>query len=269
MLSDDSDWGYGAAQAFIDAHVGRAGGDASDIINAHDTEGAERTYGFSLAALLDGTLSAETLLRRLDEMGARVVYLVAQPTAQEKIYSTMHRSGVMRGAGYAWITAWVDEDSMRDIETGEVSHDAIRGAEGVIGMLESYNDDAPLHQAFRERFIAVADSDGCHAPGSYCDVDDGDRTMASSGYSMGQAEAMLLTLKAYDANDNYRDAAFRADPEALYQAMKALGTRPGYDGVSGSVVLDASGDRLGTYDVFNLQLSTARRARERRLHLPR
>ena len=46
--------------------------------------------------------------------------------------------------------------------------------------------------------------------------------------------------------------------------MKALGTRPGYDGVSGSVVLDASGDRLGTYDVFNLQLSTARRARERR-----
>ena len=116
---------------------------------------------------------------------------------------------------------------------------------------------------FRAKYAGVADLAGC----SDTDVLRRRRRWRrrqSPGYAMGMAESMLLVLKAYDDNGNYMDASFRQDPDRLYWTMKQISQSPGYDGVSGKVILDDNGDRLGSFQIKNFQVTTSRRARQLR-----
>jgi len=271
VLHDDSVWSTGAAKAFIAQHEGSDNGRPGTVINKDDTcpeessQPCSRTMGFNGAALCDGTIDPMELLRRLDKVyKARVVYMLANPCSQEKLWSAIGKNDMMR-LGYGWINGWITESAMRSQVTGEVSPDAVRGSEGAIGMLESYQ--APpqdLHEMFRAKYAGVADLAGCSDTRTYCDVDDGGADVMSPGYAMGMAESMLLVLKAYDDNGNYMDASFRQDPDRLYRTMKQISQSPGYDGVSGKVILDDNGDRLGSFQIKNFQVTTSRRARQLR-----
>ena len=77
----------------------------------------------------------------------------------------------------------------------------------------------------------------------------------------GRAETVVLVAKALDARNNYMSPSFVSDPNALYAEMKQLG-QSGYNSLSGRLLLDQSGDRLGFFDVMNLQVTNSRRLAE-------
>ena len=257
VVHDDSLWASEGAAAFVAEHEARAG---VPILNG-DVDGTMRGFavdGFTKAA-------AKAMLQSLERLDAKIVYIVAQPQLQSLIWSTIYEENLLSGEGYAWITAWPSENAFNHADSGALDANAVRGAEGAIGVLESNGEGTALYADYQARWLAASSMSGCDAdaaPQTYCDAD-GSATEPPAGYSMQMVESVVLLAKALDTN--VRDASFRSDPDAIYAALNELGAA-GYIGPSGSVQLssDAS-DRLGHFDVRNMQVSVAssRRLEER------
>lgn len=162
VLAEDSEWGRSAASNFIAAHTSREGGRPEDILNRDDPS----TLAFDpldFDPSVDGETqlqAARRLLERLDARRARIVYLVATPATQERIFAASARYGLLRGAGYAWMLAWVSEDALRGRD-GRPSAQAIEGSEGAIGLRESSDDSSVEYQDYHARWRAHSEEEGC------------------------------------------------------------------------------------------------------------
>ena len=206
---------------------------------------------------------AKALLEKLVEIDARIVYLVAKPAIQERIFAAISKYKLLYGGGYGWMLAWASEEAMLRAD-GTPSPDAIDGARGAIGLLESFDEDSELYAQYQRLWLQHASTAGCVTPRpasyqgkgtSYCDAD-GDAAGLPASYSVGMIEGVLALARVFDADNNYMDAAFRSDPERIYAAVRAQGLE-GYQGISGRVVLDQYADRLGFFRVMNMQLQQA------------
>lgn len=141
VIHDDSVWATEAAHAFIKQHTGRKGGSTADIVNAGD----EISQGFAVAEFDNETIDIVGLLRRLEELDAKVVYMVAQPRVQRAIWAASYESGHVYGEGYAWITAWPSEDAFLN-EDGTVASAAQQWAHMWRGACEmAHVEVSPLH----------------------------------------------------------------------------------------------------------------------------
>ena len=247
VVSDDSSWAVEAAQAFVNAHV-TSEDPSRVIINMGDTV----TQGISTSAFDDESIDVEAILRRLQSLDAHVVYLVTQPRISERIFSAVYDTGLLYGQGYAWIVAWLSEDFLRSPD-GSISASAVRGAEGVLGLIESNGAGTPMHEQYRSYWLPRSSVEGCSSTTAYCDGD-GSPTGSPPGYSVGAIDSIIIAARALSTN--LRDVGFRSNPDAVYAAIKNLGST---EGVSGQVTLDASADRLGNFEVRNMQISAARR----------
>lgn len=92
----------------------------------------------------------------------------------------------------------------------------------------------------------------------FCDAD-ADATTLSS-YTAESADAVLVFARAMQAVIQDGGSLDWRSPAALYNAMLGLDAKAG---VSGNIVLDAEGDRAGSFELLNLQLmsGTAETAR--------
>ena len=257
VVHDDSTWAVSAAAAFAAPLVA----DGGLVLN----DGDEVTQGISVSewdASPDDDAMPEAVLRQLEALNVRIVYLCVQPRMQERIFAVSYRQQRMHGLGYGWLLGWVSDNALlkcRPEPLGcEVSPDAVRGMEGALGLLESVGEGTDLYRAYNERWLQASAPRGCTQPSPYCDVD-GSLTEAPASYSMFMVEAMLTVVRALHLNDNYRDASFLRSPDRLYAAIQQVGSPPGYSGPSGRVVLDEHADRLGNFDIKNMQQQTGRR----------
>ena len=262
IVSDDSDWAVEAAQAFIDEHA--ATGDGAGVINIGDA------ITTNIPAANDASINVEGILGRLESLDAKVVYLVVQPRIASQIFAAVYNTKRMYGRGFAWITAWTSEDMLRNPD-GSISSAAVRGAEGVLGLIESNGAGTTLHESYKTTYQQVSSTGGCTAPRSptlpraaadqFCDLDWTSSTSdygSPPGYSANSIDSIILA--AHALNSNLRDATFRSDPAAVYAAIKTLATSPAsVTGVSGVITLNPSADRLGNFDIQNFQISAARR----------
>lgn len=269
-------WVKSARDAFVAAHDAREGNVPEDIVNRNDPttfDYPQQTFDDAAASDPSGAAEiavAAALLQKIKALGARIIYLVCAPAEQAIFYAAAAQHELLFGAGYGWITAWSDEDALLD-RGGQAWPPAIEGAKGLLGVLESWNKTAPSYLEYRRLWRMHSSTLGCKSarPASYsglgkdfkyCDVD-GDDNGDPAGYSMGMADSMLILAKAFSESNNYMDASFRADPDRIYAEVKRLGSA-GYDGASGRVELDESGDRRGFFDVKNMQMKSARRLEE-------
>ena len=256
LLYDDSVWATESAQAFRTRHSATFD-DAEFLPNGAG-------HQFSLAEMDAGRIDATALLQVLADEGVTIVYLATQPRVQSKIFQAAYTSKVLYGAGHGWLSAWLSEASLKDA-SGNVNPDAVRGAEGVIGVTEAVDTTSDEFAAYSALWAKASSTEACstpHAAMAYCDSDGDPMTVA--GYGAQGADAVLTFAKALDAvaTASSRDPATMRDGDTLYAMVKQL---PEFAGVAGPVRLDSNGDREGVFEIENLQISHNER---RRLFVP-
>lgn len=187
VVHDDSIWASEGAQAFIDEHEERSG------IRVLNGAIDQVTRGFAVEGFTEE--HAKQMLVLLDSMDAKIVYVVAQPRIQSIIWSTIYDQNLLSGEGYAWLTAWPSQNAFL-AEDGSIVPNAVRGAEGAIGIIESSGEGTELHESYMSLWRARASPAGCDGtdPSKYCDVD-GSATDGPPGYSM-QVCGPLRTRRA-------------------------------------------------------------------------
>ena len=273
VLHDDSVWGKASAHAFMSAFKERV--PEGDLLNCAELDeitgacavslagvalGETRDTQFSLADVEahDDDLTTYcvecivSLLRTLEEQGARVIVLATQPRVAGQIMYQVHETQLLSGAGYAWMLTWVSEDMLRNPHDGNLNTSIIYGAEGVIGVTEMVDTTTSTYAAYTERWAQHSSTAACTEAGSasYCDADGDPATLP--GYSAFNADSVLAYAAAM--HSVYRSAP--SDAAALHAALVTLGSTGAMPtGVSGELVLDASsGDRRGRITVQNLQI---------------
>ena len=241
ILHDDSVWATDSASLFVD-ELGQD--ERYEILN-------KATMGFSLTSFEAGGVNVTQMLSHLDALQAKIVYIFAQPRVQRQIFATAHRTRLLVGEGFAWLSAWLDKE-VTHREDGTPDEDAVRGAEGLLGVKPYIDPTTDTYDAYADLWRASAPTmEGCvdSDPTTFCDADGDARTMSSWG--LFQADAVLLYAKAMDAI--YRVSPY--DPDALFAALKAA--EP-YDAISGALAIDADGDRVGSLALHNVQIDEDR-----------
>ena len=134
---------------------------------------------------------------------------------------------------------------------------AVHGSEGVLGVIESssVSSASDLSLKYQALWDEVSSSQGCTnmSPHSrpFCDHDDVASTIPD--YTAMYVDAVIKLAVSADAA--IRNGSRPGDADALYATMLAADT---VTGLSGPLVFDASGDRLGT--LGGAQLPAAHRS---------
>ena len=240
ILHDDSVWAAGGAEGF----KRRFEADGGTVLRGLD---GNSTVGFELAAFDSGALHVSSLVERLRAVEPSVIVVITQPRVQRAFFAFLHEQRVLSGPGYGYITLWMSQDVFLN-NASSVNTSAVYGAEGVLALTPSALVGLPsVVEPIVERWdvAARAACDGL----AYCDAD-GDPTSWSE-YSASAVDAVLLYAHAADAV--LRAGGDAHDPDLLYQTMLAM---PSFEGVAGRVVLDEYGDRLGGFQLYNLQIGS-------------
>jgi len=240
-LYDTSVWASGLASVLKEELFA---GDSDAVVLNADSE------SFSLQDFDSGSLSSEDLLQRLTNVKARIVFLGTQLRVQQKIFEAVYNTKQLYGQGFAWISGWINEDMLKNDEKVPLPN-VIRGAEGLLGMIGYINKASSVRQQYLGLWGAVSSKAVCDGneiekAKIFCD-DDGDKSTLSPSASF-QADSVLLYAMAMDKI--YRDDS--VDSALLEQTMLDLAS---FETISGtSFTLDANGDRLGTFEVSNMQI---------------
>eukprot|EP00746_Dinoflagellata_sp_MGD_P065188 gnl/MRDRNA2_/MRDRNA2_27168_c0_seq1.p1 gnl/MRDRNA2_/MRDRNA2_27168_c0~~gnl/MRDRNA2_/MRDRNA2_27168_c0_seq1.p1 ORF type:complete len:1601 (-),score=340.16 gnl/MRDRNA2_/MRDRNA2_27168_c0_seq1:335-4735(-) len=242
VLHDSSLWGTESANAFKLYHL-----EDPQAVILNDGEVS------LIDAFKEGRSKAEDILKKLEMVQAKIVYTALQPFTMGGIFEASFSTGMLHGAGFAWMIAWV-EDTMFLRDDGSSNPYAVLGAAGTLGIIDFVDPDTPLHKSFLSHWSEVASTEACSGEmfnRPYCDFDGNLSTL--SGYAAFTADSVLMYALAMDKI--YLDKP--TDEHALYESILTL--EP-FDGVSGeNVLLDSSGDRLGKKRVVNLQMIERRR----------
>ncbi|EOD15625.1 hypothetical protein EMIHUDRAFT_451652 [Emiliania huxleyi CCMP1516] len=225
VLHDDGLWGRGVMQSFTSIFESSGG----KIVNNGTAE-------FSKAAFDGGNLTGSDLLDQLED--CQIILLAAYPDAQRAVFAASYDEGRLWGPGYAWLNVLPAEE-------------ALYNADGSVNSLK--------YQALWDE---VSSSQGCTnmSPQSrpFCDHDDDASTLPD--YTAMRVDAVIKLAVSADAA--IRNGSRPGDADALYATMLAADT---VTGLSGPLVFDDSGDRLGTLEVLNYRLLTEASQSGRRL----
>ncbi|KAJ8609948.1 hypothetical protein CTAYLR_008075 [Chrysophaeum taylorii] len=254
---------------------------------------------FSLEAFDAGDVTGTDILESVASLGSNIVFIATYPRVQEQIYAASYKTGLMHGAGYGWLNFYPSEDAFFD-SAGNVELDAIFGHEGAVGFIEHmpvYADgqETELYidawvprasvEACTDRSIVAGTSliyeDGQLAEYGeasendfvyvsadrtlYCDVDGDPYTIYGYGafwfdsvvvYTLGLDGFMQSSSNAEIASaDDFSAAGIYANLLEIEQ----------FGGVSGFLILsNKTGDRLGTIDMNNMQVTNRDYRRRRR-----
>ena len=238
VLHDDSVWAAGGAEGFRRTY--EAGG--GEVLRGLD---GGHTVGFELAAFDSGAVSMASIVARLEAVQPRVTVVITQPRVQRAFFAHLHDHDVLYGHGYGYVTLWMSQDVFLN-NASSVNMSAVHGSWGVLALTPSALVGLPrVVEPIVERW-RVAARPACDGL-AYCDAD-GDPTSWSE-YSASAVDAVLLYAHAADAV--LRNGGDAHDPDALYRTMLSM---PPFEGVAGRVVLDEYGDRLGSLQLYNLQI---------------
>jgi hypothetical protein len=170
----------------------------------------------------DGSLDPLTLLKKLEAMDVRIVFMACQLRLQSKIYAASYKNKILYGSGYGWLSSWIHEDALRDA-TGNPDPDAVKGAQGVLGVREYVGTSTvnSVRAKFEQEWFRAASPAGCKtANAGYCDVD-GKPGGAPAGNSPLSADSMMTFVHAMHSNDNYLDDSFRRSPSRICEHHRA------------------------------------------------
>jgi len=243
VLHDDSLWGGGVMQSFTSAFESSGG----KIVNNGTAE-------FSRLAFESGNVTGSDLLDQLEDCPSQIILLAAYPDAQRAVFAAAYDEGRFWGPGYGWLNAYPAESALYN-EDGSVNTSAVLGSEGLLGVIESsgVSSASDLSLKYQALWGEVSSSQGCTnmSPHSrpFCDHDDDASTLP---YHTAMRVDAVIKL-AVSADAAIRNGSRPGDADALFAKMLAADT---VTGLSGPLLFDASGDRLGTLKVLNYRLLT-------------
>ena len=249
VLADESVWADGTKNLFIKQ--------LEEAIPGYEITN-KGTMSFSHKAFRNGTITALELLQRLADTGTRVVYIITQPDIQRDIFEEVWRSKLLSGTGYAWISAWITEDSFYNKNQSGINDNAVRGAEGLLGFTEETKYSSPVTEAYISIWEKQASKQACDAEqqmlGPYCDQDGDPTTFAGRGPN--SCDAVIAYATAIERLLQHGATEGSITGGQIYKELLAIGP---FDGVSGdNVTLDsATGDRINGLVLRNIQLDSA------------
>jgi poly [ADP-ribose] polymerase 10/14/15 len=168
---------------------------------------------------------------------------------QRKIFEAVYNTKRFYGQGYGWLSGWTNEKMMMNTD-GTVNAAAVKGAEGLLGLTGHIDAQGSVRQQYLQLWGAASSKAACTGGATstrpFCDNDGDGSTLSPSGSF--QADSVLLYAKAMDAI--YQTGQF--DSSVLEQTMLNLSA---FDSISGTIFnLDGSGDRVGAFEIENLQI---------------
>ena len=245
VLHDDSRWGRSVRETFASTFDGI-------ILNPNEAQ-------FSKAAFDSGNVTGSDLLNQLE--GCQIILLAAYPNAQRAVFAAAYNKKRLWGQGYAWLNAYPTEAALKNPD-GSVNSSAVRGSEGVLGLIESSGN---VSRPYRALWDEASSQRGCSDMGPqsrpFCDLDDDPGTYPD--YTVQHVNAAIQLAVAADAV--IRNGASPDDADALFAAM--LSPDGTVAGLSGPLIFDDYGDRLGSLNVVNYRMLTSASGPGRRLSM--
>ena len=204
---------------------------------------------------------ADQILDELVALDAKIIYLMITPADTKVIFERIYQTKKCFGVGYAYFTGWASDDIFLEAD-GSASTDAAYGAQGLLTVKERVDTSGSLGQALIAHREAGLDKETCtgdeYIAGEYCDNDDDATSLA--GYGPQVVDAVITLANALDS----LSATNRQLPDKIYEAIGDVG-RAGFEGYSGTVVLDTYNERVGSMEVRNYQLKEKAITGQRRL----
>ena len=243
ILADESVWATGTIAAFI-KHL------KDNIPGVEITNEDDMT--FAHGKIVNKTLDPQTLLKRLDALNTKIVFIATQPYIQREIFETVYQKKLLYGKGFAWINAWPSDNAFYNNDSS-VNEDAVKGAQGSIAFIEGVYESNATRNYVKQWADNSNSKDACdlatpfNQAGPYCDAD-GDPTSfpdrGANGVDCVLAFAMVI--------EKLTDQGHAINASSIYQGLLAMGS---FDGTSGSVTLDqSSGDRISGLEIQNLMV---------------
>lgn len=234
LVHDDSTWGLGGAAAFQDSFGARGmvilpGG----LVNITEDD------------FNSGKVHARDILEQLRAASAKVIVLVVQPYIQRALYAWSFDNDVLYGPGFGWISFWPSEEALHNADGG-YNASALQGAEGLISILLSFDTSRDVLKSLVSLWSQASSSE-CDGS-QYCDADGDPETWPE--YAANGADAVLLYAHAMDQLRRTAPLSMD-DPDVLYETMKQL---PPFEGMTGLVSLDDTGDKHSRLTIVNLQM---------------
>ncbi|KAJ8606909.1 hypothetical protein CTAYLR_008929 [Chrysophaeum taylorii] len=228
IVHDDSQWAASAAAAFADVYAYDVLGGGACVGDACRREIDAGGVAISLQDFDRQDVSAEDVLDVVDATGARIVLLVAQPRVQRSLFAASYRTGVLNGAGYAWLNHLPSQDALisSSSEGEAVDYDAFYGQRGSLGFLDHYPDyesGGAATTTYVDAWAAhgpTAEScvDRSYAPGISYDFvknEDDEDALQQTGYSIRPMEEVHdddIEAEIATSSDNYHYCDVDGDP---------------------------------------------------------
>ena len=275
VVSDDSLWGSGAAQAFREGVLETIPNSeilvvSEIVLSAWDAALATPGPNAALEVL------ATAMLQTLEDAGAKIIYLAANSRIMREIFRYIYRTKITYGAGFVWFTAWVSEGTLTESDGGPCA-DCLHGAEGVLGLLEGAKSRSPGQDKVAVPYWRKHSSiENCVVPenwearynneweakyafdhdveNAFCDSDDDETTLG--GYALNAVDAVMAYAQAMTEHLEVNPDDVN-NPDVLYAKMKAMFVSGNqyFSSSESTLLLDEYGDKLGNFRVANLQIN--------------
>ena len=137
IIHSDSTWGSQSAAKFKDTYV------EAEVL--HEIE--IKLNEFDASTYADQVANCSNWLKEFDDRNVYVLFLYLEPRVSRSLYVASYTSGYMSGAGYAYVNGWITESIILN-DDGSVNLDAVKGAEGSIGLMEKVETTSALAQSY-------------------------------------------------------------------------------------------------------------------------
>lgn len=214
----------------------------------------------------------ESALDTLSNAGVTIVFAALLPKCARILLGTSYRRSregglaaarSMHGPGYAWILSWLSDSMIFLDDSVTQDLDALYGAEGSLGIQEAVNTSSAraLFSSYRSTWLHASSRAACtaesiHAQEMYCDLDEDPLDIFSTTYHAIWADAVFTFATALHrllaAGPLAHPPGTGAFADALFATASSMAP---FEGVSGTVAIGADGDRIGTLEVKNMQVT--------------
>ena len=137
IIHSDSTWGSQSAAKFKDTYV------EAEVL--HEIE--IKLNEFDASTYANQVANCSNWLKEFDDRNVYVLFLYLEPRVSRSLYVASYTSGYMSGAGYAYVNGWITESIILN-DDGSVNLDAVKGAEGSIGLMEKVETTSALAQSY-------------------------------------------------------------------------------------------------------------------------
>ncbi len=192
IIHSDSTWGSQSAAKFKETYV------EAEVLHEIEVTLNE----FDNSPYTHQVANCTTWLQEFQDRDVYVLFLYLEPRVARSLYVASYTTQIMAGNGYAYVNGWITESIILN-DDGSVNLDAVKGAEGSIGLMEKVETTSALAQSYVNFWDSSASIQGCASLSddtSYCDVDGVSNTVA--GYGGLFADSILLLAYAFNSTVN-------------------------------------------------------------------